>query len=287
MPDLAWINGEISALEEAKVSFLDHGYFFGYGVYEAMKVYDGRLFAVQEHLERFERSMKEIRIEPDFTREELINNINDLVKQSCLKSAIVYFQITRGVGRRIHGALKNTKPSLTMFISYLPPVPEEYRNNGAKAVILPDDRWAYPFIKSLNLLPNVLAKQIAEENDAYEAILVRGNGYISEAASSNVFAVIDDTIVTPPTDGKILAGISRMVVLKLAEKYGLKFKEDYFTADQLRNAQEVFITNTGSEVLPITNIDGNPVGNGRPGPATQKIYQLFQQEIKEYFNKNQ
>ncbi|NLI93075.1 MAG: D-amino acid aminotransferase [Peptococcaceae bacterium] len=282
MPDLAWVNGEVSNLLETKVSFLDHGYFFGYGVYEAFKVYAGKPFAMEDHLDRLERSMKEIRITPDFTRDELTKNIYDLVRRSELQDAMVYLQVTRGVGPRSHSPLKNPKPTLGMFVSYLPPIPEEIREKGIKAVILKDDRWAHPFIKTLNLLPNVLAKQIAEENGAYEAILVRDNGSISEASSSNVFAVFGDTIVTPPLDGKILSGITRLVVLRILEKSNLKFKEDYFTDEQLRNADEVFITNTGAEVLAVTSLDGKPVGKGIPGPKTKQLYQLFMQEVPSY-----
>lgn len=280
MPDLAWVNGEICDLQEAKVSFLDHGYFFGYGVYEALKVYEGKPFAMKDHMDRLERSMKEIHIVPDFTREELIKNIHELIKKSELRDAMVYLQVTRGTGPRTHGALKNAKPVLTMFISYLPPVPERYRTHGAKAIILKDDRWAHPFIKTLNLLPNSLAKQIAEEQDAYEAILVRENGNISEAASSNVFAVVEDTIVTPPADGKILVGISRTFVLRIIEKYKLKFAERHLTVEELKQADEIFVTNTGSEVLAITNLDGNPVGKGEPGPVAQKLYSYFMEEVR-------
>jgi len=284
MTDLAWVNGEISELAEAKVSFLDHGYFYGFGVYEAFKLYDGKLFAIEDHLDRLERSMREIKIQPDFTRDELKNNIADLVAQSELKEAMVYLQVTRGVGPRSHGPLKNPKPTLSMFVSYLPPIPEKNRQNGVKAVVVKDDRWAHPFIKTLNLLPNILAKQIAEENGAFEAILVRENGNISEAASSNVFAVFDGVVVTAPTDGKILAGITRTILLRIMENNRIPFKEEHFTEQQLRQADEVFITNTGAEVLPITNLDGQPVNNGNPGPVTKKLYDLFMQEVPKYLD---
>lgn len=280
MSDLAWINGEISDLYEAKIPFLDHGYFFGYGVYEAIKVYEGKAFALEDHLNRLENSMKEIKIIPDFTRDELKSNIYNLIAKSNLQDAMVYLQVTRGVGPRSHSAIKNAKPFLTMFVSYLPPYPAEMRQKGAKAIILRDERWAHPYIKTLNLLPNILAKQVADENEAYEAILVRDNGFISEAASSNVFAVFGDTIVTPPTDGKILAGISRLIVLRIIEKSNFKFKEEYFTVEQLKKADEIFVTNTSAEVLSITNLDGNLVGNGNPGEVTQKLYQLFINEVK-------
>jgi len=286
MGDLAWINGEISAIDEARVSFLDHGYFFGYGVYEVFKIYRGIPFAVEEHLDRLENSMKEIRIVPDFTREKLKKYISDLIDQSGLSDAVFYLQVTRGTGPRNHGILKNPKPCLTMFVSGLPPFPEEKRKKGIKAIILKDERWAKPYIKTLNLLPNSLARQTAEEQGAQEAILERENGYISEAASSNVFTVFGDTIVTSPTDGKILAGISRSIVLRIVAKHHLQFREDYFTAEELRKADEVFITNTGSEVLAVTCLDGKPVGNGEPGPITEQLYSLFMEEVHQYIEEN-
>jgi len=284
MAELAWINGEIVDLAEAKIPFLDHGYFFGYGVYEALKVYEGKPFAMEQHLDRFERSMKEINIVPDFSRSDLKSNIIKLIKQSQLQDAIVYFQVTRGVGPRSHSALKNPKPPLTMFISYLPPIPSSLREKGAKVIVLKDERWAHPHIKSLNLLPNVLAKEKADKNDAYEAILVRDNNIVSEAASSNVFAVFDGEIITHPTDGKILAGISRAVVKNICIKYNFKFREDYFTVEQLKDADEIFLTNTSAEVLPVTEIDGARVADGKPGIITNKLYELFLEEVKQDIN---
>ncbi|NLO97590.1 MAG: D-amino-acid transaminase [Peptococcaceae bacterium] len=280
MLELAWVEGEIINLNQAKIAMQDHGYFFGYGVYEVIKLYDGKPFAMTEHFDRLERSMQEIRIKPDFNRNDLRKIIYELIAKSGLKEAIVYLQVTRGVGPRTHGILKDAKPVLTMFISEKQPLPEKMRQEGVKTVILPDRRWAYPFIKSINLLPNSLAKQIAEEQNAYEAILAKENGYITEGASSNVFAVFDGTIVTHPTDGHILAGISRSYVLKIAEKYNYPLREDYFSAEQLYKADEVFLTSTTCEVLSVTNIDGKPVANGIPGPVTCKLYDHFMEEVR-------
>ncbi len=285
MPELAWVNGEITDLYDAKVPFMDHGYLFGYGVYEALKVYNGKPFCVEEHMDRFERSMKEIRIKPELSREEIIKIIYDLVAKSEFQDAFIYLQLTRGVGPRNNPSLPKAKPTLSMFVAYLPPIPDSFRQNGVKAVIVKDDRWAHPHIKSLNLLPNILAKQIAEENDAYEAILAEENGTVTEGASSNVYAVFKDTIVTRPTDGKILSGITRLVLCKIIEQNGFKYREDYFTTDELKEADEVFITNSGAEVLAVTEIEGKKVGNGLCGPITQKLYNLFMEEVKECVQK--
>lgn len=279
MPELAYVNGEITDLYEAKVSFMDHGYLFGYGVYEALKVYNGKPFSVEEHMDRFERSMKEIRIKPELSREDTVKIIYDLVEKSELQDAFVYLQITRGVGPRNNPSLPGAKPTLSMFVAYLAPLPDKVRQEGVKAVLVKDDRWAHPHIKSLNLLPNILAKQIAEENNAYEAILFSEDGVVTEGASSNVYAVFKDTIVTRPTDGKILSGITRLVLCKIIEQNGFKYKEEYFTIDELKKADEVFITNSGAEVLAVTDIDGYKIGSGLCGPITKKLYDLFIQEV--------
>lgn len=279
MKELAWVNGEISAISEAKVSFLDHGYFYGYGVYEALKVYNGKPFAVKEHMDRLDRSMGHLNIVPRYTRREMVEAMHTILEQSGLTGAMIYLQVTRGVGFR-HHILKDPNPTVSMFISNLPPVPQSVRQNGIKAIIVPDDRWAHPHIKTLNLLPNILAKQAAEEKQAYEAILVKENGRVTEAASSNVFAVFGDTIVTPPTDGKILNGVTRMILLTLLEQHGYSYKEDYISAAELHKADEVFVTNTGAEVLAVTRLDEQKVGGGVPGIITQQLYDLFMEEVE-------
>lgn len=282
MPDLAWVNGKISDLYEAKVPFLDHGYFFGYGVYEALKVYQGIPFAVEEHLDRLERSLTEIKIKPEQSRAEITDLIHELIRESELQEALFYLQITRGVGPRMPSVLANPRPLLSMFVSYLPPVPETLRKNGAKALLLQDDRWAHPHIKTLNLLPNIIAKVKADEKGAMEAILYNDKNLITEAASSNVFIVEGDSVITPPADGKILGGVSRMIVLRIMRNNNIKYREDYVTVEQLKKADEVFITNTGAEVLAITDLEGQRIGKGVPGPITHKLYDLFIKEVDKF-----
>ncbi|MFA6807832.1 MAG: D-amino-acid transaminase [Eubacteriales bacterium] len=282
MAELAWVDGKITSQEEAKVPYLDHGTFFGYGVYEALKVYNGQLFAVEDHLDRLDNSLQGINIKQVYSRDELISIMNDLIIKSELKDAVLYLQITRGIAPRKHSLEEEIKPFLTLFISYLPPIPEKLRIAGVKAILLPDDRWAHPNIKTLNLLPNVIAKQKADSEGAFEAILVKDN-IVTEASSSNVFAVFGNKIVTHPTDGKILPGISRLVVLSLAKKYNMELSEKYITQEQLLSADEVFLTNTGAEVIGITDIDGTKIGKGVPGPITKNLYKLFLDVIEEYF----
>ncbi len=275
MSGIAWVNGVITSLDDARVSFLDRGFLFGDGVYDVLKVCNGRFFAIKEHLDRLDRSMEAIRIKPTWNRSELEGIIRDLAAKSELLDARIYIQVTRGVGPRKQEFSGELTPTLAIFITPLRPFPEETRKAGVKAITMPDERWAHPHIKTLNLLPNVLARQQAEESGAFEAILIRDGGLVTECTSSNVFAVVNDTIVTPPTDGRILPGVTRGLLLKAAREANYPVKEDYIVLTELQSATEIFITNTGVEVLGVVELDGKPVGNGAPGRTTEEIYRLF------------
>lgn len=276
---IAWINGKISSLEEAQIPFLDRGYFFGDGVYEAIKVTGGKLFAMQEHLERFERSMKEIRIPAPKTKAEFSTIIRECVDKAGIPDAMVYLQVTRGVGPRMHGFLPKAEPMVTLFVSPMLPVAEAVRKAGVTCVTVADERWAHPHIKTLNLLPNVLAKQIAEDQGAYEAIFIRGEepggGLVTEASSSNVVVVIDGHVVTPPTKGRILPGVTRAIMIETAREAGISVLERDLTREELRRAEEIMVTSTGVEVLGVRELDGIPVGKGEPGPMTRTLYEVF------------
>jgi D-alanine transaminase len=279
LPGIAWVNGKITSLEEAQVPFLDRGYFFGDGVYEAIKVTNGKIFALAEHLERFERSMKEIRIPAPKSKEEFTAIIRECVEKAGIPNAFVYLQVTRGVGPRMHAFLPKAEPMVTLFVSPMAPIEESIREAGVTVITVPDERWAHPHIKTLNLLPNVLAKQAAEEKGAYEAILVLGDtpgeGLVTEAASSNVLAVVDGVVVTPPTNGRILPGVTRAILLEVARAGGIEVVERDLTLKELRKAEEIMVTNTAAEILGVRELDGVPVGKGKPGPVTQKLFELF------------
>jgi len=276
---IAWVNGKITSLEDAQVPFLDRGYFFGDGVYEAIKVTGGKLFALEEHLERFERSMKEIRIPAPKTKAEFSAIIRECVEKAEIPDAMVYLQVTRGVGPRMHAFLPKAEPMVTLFVSPMSDVAEVVRKAGVTCVTVADERWAHPHIKTLNLLPNVLAKQTAEEQGAYEAIFIRGEepggGLVTEASSSNVVAVVDGQVVTPPTNGSILPGVTRAIMIETAREAGIPVIERDLTLEELRRAEEIMVTNTGAEVLGVRELDGIPVGKGETGPITQKLYEVF------------
>ena len=276
---IAWINGKITSLADARVPFLDRGYFFGDGVYEAIKVSAGKLFALENHLERLERSLKGIRIPAPKTKAQFAAIIRQCVEKAAIPEAMVYLQVTRGVGPRMHAFLPNAEPMVTLFVSPLPPVSQAVRKAGVTCITTADERWAHPHIKTLNLLPNVLARQLAQEQGAYEAILVRGEqpggGLITEAASSNVVAVIDGQVATPPTNGTILPGITRAIMIETAHQAGIMIQERDLTLQELRRAQEIMVTNTAVEILGVRGLDGVPVGNGQTGSVTQRLYEIF------------
>jgi D-alanine transaminase len=219
--------------------------------------------------------MEAIRIRPTWNRSELDGLIRDLAAKSELLDARIYIQVTRGVGPRKQEFSSELTPTLAIFIAPLQPFPEETRKTGVKAITVADERWAHPHIKTLNLLPNVLARQQAEEAGAFEAILIRDGGLVTECSSSNVFAVINDTIITPPTDGRILPGVTRDLLLRAAREANYSVKEDYLVLPELQSATEIFITNTGVEILGVVELDSKLVGNGAPGRITEGLYQLF------------
>ncbi|MEL1133853.1 D-amino acid aminotransferase [Desulfitobacterium sp. THU1] len=276
---IAWVDGKITSMEEARIPFLDRGYFFGDGVYEAVKVIEGKLFALEEHLERFERSMKEIRITPPKTKAEFTDIIRECIEKAGIPNAMVYLQVTRGVGPRMHAFLPQGEPMVTLFVAPMDSLEESVRVAGVSCITVPDERWAHPHIKTLNLLPNVLAKQAAAEKGAFEAIFVLGTepggGVVTEASSSNIAAVINGKVVTPPLNGRILPGVSRAIMLETARAAGIEVEEREITLEELLSAEEVILTSTGVEVLGVRELDGVTVGQGVAGPLTRRLYEVF------------
>ncbi|MFC9775068.1 D-amino-acid transaminase [Paenibacillus chitinolyticus] len=265
--------------EEVRISPLDRGYYFGDGVYEVFRIYDGRLFEVQGHMERFSRSMAEVRISLPYPLEELENLLNRLTEAAGIPDGLTYVQITRGAAPRSHPfpAAAAAEPVVTGWCSpFLRPLKD--LESGISAIVREDIRWHRCDIKSLNLLPNVLLKQEALDGGAGEVIFSRG-GVITEASASNVMIVKDGVVKTHPADHHILRGVTRSLVLRLAEGLGIAVREEAFRAEELASADEVFITSTGSEVMPVVLVDSRPVGDGKPGPVTRRLQQAFEASI--------
>lgn len=281
MPELVYLDGEYLSFEEARVSVEDRGFQFGDGVYEVVRCYGRRPFSLVPHLERLYRSAAAIELAIPHSLEELKILASAVVERSGLAEAELYLQVTRGTAPRQHLFPVDVKPTLVISIRQVRVVPGEYRVKGITAITVPDDRWGRCHIKSVNLLPNVLAKEKAKKNGAQEAVFVRNNGLVSEGSSSNIFAVVQGRLITPPADHHILAGITRGHFLDLARREGLEVSEEELPVDTLRQADEVFLTSTVMEMLPIVRLDGKQVGKGIPGPVSGRLYQLYTERYRQ------
>lgn len=278
MPNIAFVNGKWSALSAAKVSVEDRGFQFGDGIYELVRTYGGEVFHIDEHLSRLEASAKEIEISLPYTAVQL----GKIIRLGCRKSGYadtkIYIQVTRGAAPRLHSYPKKVKPTVVMTFRAFEPLPLKLREEGVAVLSTPDIRWARCNVKSLNLLPNVMAREQALRAGAFEAIFVR-DGKVTEGAGSNLFAVIGKKIITPPAGPAILSGITREVVLRIGKEKGLEMAQRELKLSQLYSADELFLTGTTVEVLPVVRLDGKPIGTGRPGEKTLFLYRAFLEQI--------
>lgn len=275
--ELGYVNGKFVSLDEKVIPIDERGHQFGDGVYEVIRFYGGKPFMLAEHLERLMKSAKAIRLPVTQSADDFRQIIFTAVEKSGLSDCYVYLQITRGIAKRNH-LFPDVPVSVTMTVREATPLAAEVREKGVSAITREDERWANCYIKSLNLLPNILAKQEAHDAGAFEAILIR-DGVVTEGSSSNVFIVKNGTVITPPLSKHILAGITRMAVLNILKETGIPYEEKNFSEKELLGADEVFITSTTSEVLPVVSINGLPVGSGKPGELTKWIYKEFQKRI--------
>jgi D-alanine transaminase len=274
MGPIGLVDGKITDLNEMVTQMEDRGYQFGDGVYEVTRVYNGRCFAFKPHMDRLYRSLRELKIPATYTVDELAEFHEQLIKESGIKEAGIYLQITRGVAPRAHGFPDNVVPRLTMTIRPAS-VNHALRETGATAIFVPDVRWMRCDIKSINLLGNLLAKQQAKEAGVFEGIQVR-DGIVTEGSSSNFFVVKDGVLWTHPLSNLILRGITRTVMMeKVIPKLGLTVIEKTFDVDFVKKAEEAFVTGTTTEVMPFVKIDGVPVGNGKVGPVVLKLMEAY------------
>lgn len=269
-----YLNGRWVPYDQACISVEDRGNVFADGIYEVILVRRGRFFCLERHLERLERSAAAIRLRLPLSRWELAQVLQEAVTRAGLEGqdSTVYLQVSRGTGHRQHVFSSSLQPTLWAVARPLSPLPQAWVTEGAAAVVVPDRRWEMCNVKSLQLLYNVLARQQASEAGAYEAILVR-QGVVTEGAATNVFMVRDGVVFTHPTGPHILPGITRSITLEVAAAAGIPIREETFTVEQLRQADEVFLTGTTIEVLPVVRLDRQPVGGGWPGPIAQRLRQ--------------
>jgi D-amino acid aminotransferase len=263
--------------EQGKVDIEDRGYQFGDGIYEAIAVYNGKMFLLDLHMKRLKRSARELSINLPYSIDRLTENLNKLIKANAIDDGVVYFQITRGTAPRVHYFPENIPTVLTG--SAEDHLTDNDRAKGIRTTLAEDVRWLRCDIKTLNLLGNVLANQKAHELGVAEAILHRGDT-VTEGSSSNVFIVKDGRLVTHPADHLILNGITRQFVIQLAGELGIPVDERTYSVDELLAADEAFISSTGNQAMPIISIDEKEVSGGKPGPVTKKINAAFSDKVK-------
>ncbi len=273
--ELAYLNGWLGSLEEAVVSVNDRGYNFGDGVYEVIRVYDGVMFALEEHLERLAMSAAAVEIDLPWGRAELREITAGVLAESGIKDASVYIQVTRGTAPRDHLSDVDMRPNLLITVRHITEIDPALYSEGIKAITMPEFRWQMCHIKSISLQASVLAKRRASRAGAAEAFFVLPDGTVTEGASSNIFIVKDGVLMTHPAGSRILAGVMRHFVLRVAGSAGMSTLVQPFVLSDLLSAAEVFVTGTVAEIVPVVSVDGVTIGNGKPGPVTARLHKGY------------
>jgi D-alanine transaminase len=276
MSRIAYVNGRYVPHKDARVHIDDRGYQFGDGIYEVCAVRGGAMVDSVPHLDRLERSLREMAMAMPMSRAALESVMRETIRRNLVREGIVYLQLTRGVAPRDHAFPKNPKTQVVVTARNAKPHAAAMLEDGVKAVVQPDIRWGRCDIKTISLLPNCMAKQAARVAGAYEAILVDEAGVVTEGSSSNAWIVTPDgTLVTRPPSNEILNGITRLEILKIARALGLAFEERAFTIEEMRRAREAFVSSASSYAMPITQLDDAPIANGKPGTLSLKLREAY------------
>lgn len=276
MTRIVYLNGDYVAAEDAKVSIFDRGLLFADGIYEVVGVLDGKLVDFEGHVVRLERSLGEIDQPMPLSGDEIADAMRELTKRNNLVEGMIYMQVNRGTAERDF-TYDNADMSQTVFMFHQEKPLEETKASkvGASMISVPDIRWKRRDIKSVALLPQVLAKQAAKQAGAAEALMVMDDGTVSEGGSSSFYFVKGDVIVTRPLSNDILPGITRQSLMQVAERENMTIEERTYTLDEALAADEAFITAASTMVCPIVEIDGNRIGGGQPGPTTMALRKLY------------
>jgi D-alanine transaminase len=286
LPLPCYLNGEFTLLPDAKISVMDRGFIFGDGVYEVVPVYGGLPFRLEQHLQRLQRSLEELRLPNPHTTTEWQHIIHELIEQYA-KSAylsttqtnqLIYLQITRGVAMRDHAMPQDAVPTVFAMTNRMNLPSEQQRSQGVACVSADDFRWEKAHIKSTSLLGAVFARQISVDAGALETVMFR-KGFLSEAASSNVWVVKNGTVMGPTPDNLVLEGIRYGLIEELCQAQGIAFSLRPITRSEVEQADELLLSSATKEVLAITSLDGKPVGHGMPGPIYQKLRAGYQAAI--------
>lgn len=278
MSRIAYVNGRYLDMRDASVNIEDRGYQFADGVYEVCEVRGGKLVDMPRHLARLQRSLGELRIKEPMPLAALSVVMHEVVRRNRVNHGIVYLQVTRGVARRDHGfPAASVKPAVVVTARSLDPAKGQANAaHGIKVITLPENRWPRVDIKSTALLPNVLAKQAAREAGAYEAWYVDRDGYVTEGSSSNAWIVTKEgRVVTRSAEASILPGVTRAVLMDAFEALQVRFEERPFTPAEAASAAEAFVTASSQLVMPVVAIDGQPIGDGKPGALAKRLREQF------------
>lgn len=284
MSKWVYVSGEYVPKDEAKISVFDHGFLYGDGVFEGIRVYGGRVFRLEEHLQRLWESARAISLEVPLSRAKLKEKILETLRRNELRDAYIRLIVSRGKGDLGLDPGKCSQAELIIITDKISIYPEELYEKGLE-VIIASTRRNIPSalncrIKSLNYLNNILAKIEATREEMPEAVMLNKDGYVAECTGDNIFIVKEEKLVTPPIWMGILKGITRDVVIELAQKEGITVEENIFTPFALYNSDECFLTGTAAEVIPVTRVDGRTIGEGVAGPVTKKLMEKFRQLTK-------
>lgn len=270
-----FLNGRFLPLSEANISVMDRGFLFADGVYEVIPAYGGKLFRLPQHIQRLNNSLNSIRMAPVMSEADWEQMLVELIGQAPGADQSVYLQVTRGSGEeRDHRIAEDCPPTVFAMSSPIPTQQSAQIAAGIRAITLEDIRWQWCHIKSVALLGNVLLKQMATDQDCGEAILIR-NGCATEGSASNLFIVHDGTLITPPKSHDLLPGITRDLIVELALEHELPCQERVIQASELLLAEEIWLTSSTREIMPVIELDGQPVGPGIPGPVWQRMTGLY------------
>jgi len=274
MDGIVFLNGEYMPADEAKVSVFDRGYMFGDGVYEVVPVVNYTVLDKEPFLERFDRSLSELDLKWPMSKNEFLNMIDELVKRNDIKEGGVYMQVTRGVAPRDFSYPTDIATTCTAFGFKKEIINAPYAKTGLKVVTVEDIRWKRRDIKSIALLGQCMAKEEAKRKGAYEGWMVE-DGFITEGTSSSAYIVKDNVIITRPLSNSILPGIRRKLLIEIAKEHNILIEERLFTPQEAFEADEAFLSSATTFVLPIVEIDGKPVGDGKPGPVFEKMRKMY------------
>ena len=272
---MIYLNGSFIPIEDARISVLDRGFIFGDGVYEVIPVYSHIPFRLAEHLRRLQKSLDGIQLKNPYTDVEWTKLLEQIVAGNEGDDQSLYLHITRGVAPRNHAFPKGVLPTVFIMSSPSVAVPKELIVTGISAITANDNRWSRCDIKAISLLPNVLLRQMASDSNAIETLLLR-DGFLSEGAASNIFTVKNKLLLVPPKSNLMLPGITYDVVLEIANKYQMPYEIREISENDLRSSDEILLTSSTKEIMPITLLDGKKVGSGKPGEVFSQLYQHYQ-----------